>query len=133
MLPVPLEVISPLSIVALGLFSLIIRWIAEFQLKGAGSDFALISTSLQLSLIFTTLQKNDTSMMNTLQSDILFFMFLLILWAVSIKAVQRAIRIEEEEPNRLMFRGLINPYSLMAFLIGSISVSLEIFWRLQVV
>lgn len=128
MLPVPPQIIAPLSIIALGIFSFIVRWIAEFQLEGAGSDLALISSSLQLSLIFTRIHGDSIDVTAVLQSDIFFFIFLLSLWAASIKMVQKALRSE-----RRIFRGFINPYSTSAFIIGSIALSLEIFWRLQFV
>jgi len=128
MVQVPPQLIPPLSIIALGIISFIVRWIAEFQLEGTGSDLALISTSLQLSLLFTRMHEGGNVTTTIVEIDVFFFLFLLILWAISIKIVQKALRNE-----RKVIGGYINLYSTLAFIIGSIALSLEIFWRLQFV
>jgi hypothetical protein len=76
---VPVQIIAPLATISLGVLSLIVRWIAGFQLEGAGSDFALISTSLQLSVIFARIVEFNSSMVETLQLDLLLFVILLVL------------------------------------------------------
>lgn len=119
----PPQLIAPLSIVALGVISFIIRSIAEFQLEGTGSDLALISSSLQLSLIFTRMNEGEGS---ALQFDVFLFLLLFLLWAFSIKTVKKAL-----QSQRRVFYGL-NPYTIAAFVIGGVALALEIFWRLEV-
>ena len=126
MLPVPSHIIAPLSVIGLGIVSFFVRWIAELQLEGAGADLALISTSLQLSLIYSRIFQGIGEITVALQSDVFFFIFLLAIWLVSVKFVQMALR-----SNRRIF-GIINPFSTVAFVVGSIALSLEIFWRLQI-
>jgi len=127
MLPVPSHMIAPLSIIGLGIFSFIIRSVAEFQLEGTGSDLALISSSLQLSLIFARVHEVDGEIVTVLQTDIFLFIILLSLWGMSIKIVQKAL-----QSQRRIIRNFLNPYTLIAFIVGSVALSLEIYWRLQV-
>jgi hypothetical protein len=124
MLEVPLHIVPPLAAVVLGALSYIIRWIAGFQLEGAGSDFALIASSLQLSLIFSRID-NTTSVSDPILSlDILLFVFLLCLWSVSIKTVKKAL-----ENQKRYLGNRLNLYTFVAFVIGTISLSIELIWR----
>jgi hypothetical protein len=128
MLGLPNEIIPPLCVIALGFFSFIIRSIANFQLEGTGSDLALISSSLQLSLVLGRLKEASTELVPIMQTDVLIFLVLLMLWATSVKVVQRAL-----QTDRRILKGLINPYSFLAFIVGSMALTSEILWRLQYV
>jgi len=123
---VPTQIIAPLATISLGVLSLIVRWIAGFQLEGTGSDFALIATSLQLSRVFARIDEFSPSLIETLQLDLLVLLILLILWGVSIKNAKSAF-----ETRKRILREFINPYSLSALIVGSIALFGEISWRLQ--
>jgi hypothetical protein len=123
---VPAQIIAPLATVSLGFLSLVVRWIAGFQLEGTGSDFALISTSLQLSVIFSRISEFNSSVIETLQMDLLIFVVLLVLWGASVKSVKAALQTRTR-----WLHNIINPYSLLSFIIGTVCLFLEIFWRLQ--
>jgi len=125
MIEIPPHLIGPLATVSLGFFSLIIRWIGNLQLSGAGADLALSGTALQLSLVFRRLETNsqEPEGFYLLGLDIFFFFILLICWAISLKLVQKSLE------SALRWKHL-NLYTFGAFLIGTFTLGLEIFWRL---
>ena len=127
MFPLPPHIVAPLAIIGLGIFSFIVRSIAEFQLEGTGADLALISSSLQLSLIFMRVHEIDSNIMVLLQNDVFLFIIMLSLWGITIKLVKKAL-----QSQRRIIRGFLNPFTVLAFIVGSVSLSVEILWRLQV-
>lgn len=123
MIEIPPHLIGPLAAVILGLFSLLTRSLAKFQLTGAGSDLALSGAALHLSLIFRRLETNtqEAKELYQLSLDFLFFFILLMCWASSLKLVQKSLE------GSLRWRRL---YSFGALLIGTLTLVLEISWRL---
>lgn len=124
MFEVPPQIVPPLATIILGVLSYVIRWIAGFQLEGAGSDFALIASSLQLSLIFSRIHDITSITTSILQVDVLLFIFLLCLWGVSIKIVKKAL-----ETDKRYFGNHLNLYTFAAFIVGNIALWLEFLWR----
>jgi len=119
------QIVPSLATIVLAMLSYTLRWIAGFQLEGAGSDFALVASSLQLSQIFARMNEADFKI-EVLQLDVLLFVILLMFWFLSIRIVKSAL-----QTRRRIFSDSINPFTLSAFLLGIFAIILEIFWRIQ--
>jgi len=102
--------LAPLASIMLGVASVVARSLGGFSLTTSGADFALISCSLQVGLIFEE--------MGGRSEDAVWVIIFFVLWLIALKSAQLA--------QRTTNRYLMRLYPLLAFAIGTFSLSIEI-------